>query len=46
VSQDPGFIEVIRRSEARYKAEGGISLDEMRGKHGMEPRRRARRRRP
>ncbi len=28
-SQDPSFIEVIKRSEARYKAEGGISLGEM-----------------
>ena len=35
VSQDPGFVEVIRRSEARYKAEGGITLDEMRRKHGV-----------
>jgi prevent-host-death family protein len=45
VSQDPGFIEVIRRSEARYKAEGGISLEEMRRKYGIKPTpRRARRR--
>ena len=45
VSQDPGFIEVIRRSEARYKAEGGISLAEMRRKYGIEPRDRGRRQR-
>ena len=37
VSQDPGFIEVIKRSEARYKAEGGISLDEMRRKYALKP---------
>lgn len=45
VSQDPGFIEVIRRSEARHKAEGGISLDEMRRKYGLEKRPRRRQRR-
>jgi antitoxin (DNA-binding transcriptional repressor) of toxin-antitoxin stability system len=33
VSQDPGFIEVIRRSEARYEAEGGISLEQMLRRH-------------
>jgi prevent-host-death family protein len=37
VSQDPGFIEVIKRSEERYKAEGGISLEEMRRKYGLAP---------
>ena len=36
VSQDPEFIEVIKRSDARYKAEGGISLDEMRRKYGIK----------
>ena len=36
VSQDPGFIEVIKRSEARHKAEGGISLEEMRRKYGLD----------
>jgi prevent-host-death family protein len=44
VSQDPGFIEVIKRSEARYKAEGGISLEEMRRKYAIKPMRRHRRR--
>jgi prevent-host-death family protein len=44
VSQDPGFIEVIKRSEARYKAEGGISLDQMRRKYAIKPARRSRRR--
>jgi prevent-host-death family protein len=44
VSQDPGFIDVIRRSEARYKAEGGISLEEIRRKYGTtKPTRRRRR---
>ena len=43
VSQDPGFIEVIKRSEARYKAEGGISLDEMRRKYAIKPTRSHRR---
>ena len=45
VSQDRGFVEVIQRSEARYKAEGGISLEEMRRKYGLEPRTQARRKR-
>lgn len=44
VSQDPGFIEVIKRSEARYKTEGGISLQEMRRKYGIKPARRRGRR--
>ena len=38
VSQDPGFIEIIRRSERRYEAEGGITLEEMQRKHGVAPR--------
>jgi len=42
VSQDPGFIEVIKRSEARYKAEGGISLGEMLRKYAIKPTRRSR----
>jgi antitoxin (DNA-binding transcriptional repressor) of toxin-antitoxin stability system len=45
VSQDPGFVEVIRRSEARHKAEGGISLEEMRRKYGLRARTRGRSRR-
>lgn len=44
VSQDPGFIEVIKRSEARYKTEGGISLQKMRRKYGIKPARRRGRR--
>jgi hypothetical protein len=30
VSTNPDFIELIERSTARYKAEGGISTAEMR----------------
>ena len=43
VSQDPGFIEVIKRSEARYKTEGGVSLEKMRRKYAHKPARRGRR---
>ena len=42
VSQDPGFIEVIKRSEARHKSEGGISLEEMRRKYGLRKKARPR----
>ncbi len=45
VSQDPGFIEIIKRSEARYNAEGGIPLAEIERRFGLAPkasRRRAR----
>jgi len=37
VSQDPGFIEVIRRSDERYRAEGGIPFDEICRKYGHTP---------
>ena len=37
VSKHPEFIRIIRRSEARYRAEGGISLEAMRRKYGLEP---------
>jgi prevent-host-death family protein len=36
VSQDPGFIE-IKRSEERYKTEGGISIEAVRRKYGLPP---------
>jgi prevent-host-death family protein len=42
VSTNPDFIAIIERSRARYRAEGGISLDEMRKKYRV-PRRSARR---
>ncbi len=43
VSTHPDFIEIIKRSEARYKSEGGISMDEIRRKYGVKrkPARRA-----
>ena len=37
VSQDPGFIEVIRRSDERYRAEGGIPVEEICRKYGHTP---------
>lgn len=36
VSTHPDFIEIIKRSEARYKSEGGISMDEIRRKYGLK----------
>jgi antitoxin (DNA-binding transcriptional repressor) of toxin-antitoxin stability system len=44
VSQDPGFIEVIRRSDERYRAEGGIPFGEICRKYGhtTRPARRSR----
>lgn len=46
VSQAPAFEEVIRRSEARYRAEGSISLEELRRRFAPRVRhaRRSRRR--
>jgi antitoxin (DNA-binding transcriptional repressor) of toxin-antitoxin stability system len=35
VSTHPDFIEIIKRSEARYRAEGGISMDKIRRKYGL-----------
>jgi len=36
VSTHPDFIEIIKRSETRYQAEGGISMDEIRRKYGLK----------
>jgi len=36
VSTNPDFIDIIKRSDARYKAEGGISMDEIRRKYRLE----------
>ena len=36
VSTHPDSIEIIKRSDARYKAEGGISIDEIRCKYGLK----------
>jgi antitoxin (DNA-binding transcriptional repressor) of toxin-antitoxin stability system len=38
VANDPRFIEIIKRSRARYKATGGLTLAEMRKKYGLEKR--------
>jgi antitoxin (DNA-binding transcriptional repressor) of toxin-antitoxin stability system len=44
LASDPQFIETIERARARYAANGGRSLAEIRRKHGLEsktpPRRR------
>lgn len=45
VSQDPGFLEVIRRSDARYRAEGGVSLTDVRRRYATPARRTRRNRR-
>jgi prevent-host-death family protein len=37
VSQDPGFARVIRRSDERYRVEGGITLEQARRKYGLPP---------
>ncbi|MGK7928782.1 MAG: hypothetical protein AB4290_26685 [Spirulina sp.] len=36
LSLNPKFIEIIERSRARHKAEGGISLEEVRKKLDLE----------
>ncbi|MCP4660030.1 MAG: hypothetical protein GY856_31905 [bacterium] len=35
VATHPDFLTLIERSRARYKAEGGISLEEIRRKYGV-----------
>ncbi len=45
VSHDAGFIALMQRSEARYRAEGGLTSDELRARFGMKPATRKRRRR-
>lgn len=37
VGQHPGFLKVMRRSEASYKAKGGISLEELKRKYAPAP---------
>lgn len=37
VGQHPGFLKVMKRSEASYKAEGGISLEELQRKYAPTP---------
>ena len=41
VGQDPGFLKVMKRSEASYKAEGGVSLEELQRKYAPKARRKA-----
>jgi antitoxin (DNA-binding transcriptional repressor) of toxin-antitoxin stability system len=36
LSHDPRFIEIINRSWASYKKDGGVSLAQMRRRHGLE----------
>ena len=38
VSTNPDFVAIIERSRAKYRAEGGISLDEMRKKYRIPSR--------
>ena len=42
LSHNPRFIEIVNRSWASYKKNGGVSLEEMRRRHGVDrkPRRR------
>jgi len=48
LANDPRFVGLIERSRASYKATSGISLAEMRRKHGApaQPRRRSASRKP
>jgi len=36
LSHNPRFIELVNRSWASYKKSGGVSLEEMRRRHGLE----------
>ena len=36
LSHNPRFIEIVNRSWASYKKDGGVSLEEMRRRHGIE----------
>jgi hypothetical protein len=36
LSHNPRFIEIVNRSWASYKKDGGVSLEEMRRRHGPE----------
>jgi prevent-host-death family protein len=37
LASDPEFIAIIERGRAQYKAQGGVSLAEMRRKYGIDP---------
>lgn len=36
VAHDPGFIALMERSEARYRAEGGLTSDQVRAQLGIK----------
>ena len=36
LSHNPRFIEIVNRSWASYKKNGGVSLEEMRRRHGID----------
>lgn len=36
VAKNPKFLEILERSRARYEAEGGISLEEMQRRLGLD----------
>jgi len=38
LSHNPRFIEIVNRSWASYKKTGGVSIEEMRRRHGLERR--------
>jgi hypothetical protein len=42
VSTHPKFLEIMERSEARYRTEGGLTSDEVRRQLGIKPSRRKR----
>jgi prevent-host-death family protein len=37
LANNPEFAAIIERGRAQYKKKGGISLEEMRRKYGLEP---------
>ncbi len=37
LSHNPEFIEIINRSRKTYRTTGGISLEEMRRRHSIQP---------
>lgn len=38
LATNPDFIALIERSRARYRATGGLSLEDVRQKYGIKPR--------
>ncbi len=37
LSTNPSFIALIEKSRASYRANGGVSLDEVRRRYGLKP---------